>query len=716
MTVFLNATDPFHLVFAGQGAGVLANRDTVDTVLIGPSEGSLFRSNPEVSVLDPLTSVPITGQDDMWGIVDTTNTLPGDDLTAEVDFIKTGTGWAPSPASIATALIASDFAATLGLAMAKAIAQGGISLISDPVPIYVAPSNPGASGAGPVGSTVATQTYPGSTSRVASSNTFDGFMKQKWAGAFQKYYFNEGVWGGQRLTEMQAMLAAFPNAFFFITVKPGRTVDGNYSNPNEVTVAPSGATVGQEVTNLANFLTTINGLGFTPANTDIAVWNEPNSNGFNGLFSQTSPFPPYYNHYAPTVRTAGYPCCYNPMLANGAIAAFYPGDALVDKIYVDYYSWDYFKTFGNPPQQRQATLISAYGDNPMALADNHLPSPIPFGIGETGVSNGTNAPSNADFIAWWNQQIVAPMVGRIGAGKVNAGIAWFDLGQGQNLINTATPPAQLSAMRNGYNELSNLVVNPTINGTVLGPSTSVTLTPVNPSPSAGYAVIDEMSYSVVVRIQANAQLNTNPFIVVKLFWFETDDAHAQAVDTQFWICPIGGSLAGPITLTGHGPQTAAFVKVILQNLDTVACTVNFSMTGESRVAAAKHDWRWDAPSSNNIATGGAIGLNIPGGAFHANCLGTIHNASLAASGTIQIITGMQAGEVAAHWTSDSATKTSVSIVPVPSSSWGSAEIWAATGTESDAIIGFPRSPCQVTVTNSDTVPHLVHLELIAIEE
>jgi hypothetical protein len=715
MSVILNATDPFHLVYAGQGTGVIANRDTIDTVLLGPSEGSLFRSNPEVSVLDPLTSVPIDGSQDIWAMVDNSQAIPGDDLLAEVDVIATATGWAPSPASIATALISSDFAAVQGLAIAKAIQQGGISLISDPVPIYVAPSNPGASGAGPVGATVATSTYPGSTSRVASSNTFDGFMKQVWAGAFQKYYFNEGVWSGQRLTEMQAMLAAFPNAFFFVTVKPGRSPTGNYSNTAQVTMAPSGATIAQELTNLSNFLTTINGLGFTPTNTDIGMWNEPNTNGLNGLFTGVGFFANYYNEYAPTVRGAGYKCCYNPMLANGQIAGFYPGDANVDKIYVDYYSWDYFKTFGNPPQQRQATLTSAYGDNPMALADNHLPSPIPFGIGETGISNGTSQPSNTDFINWWNTQIVAPMLARIGAGKVNAGIAWFDLGQGNNLINVSTPAPQLAAMRNGYNVLSNLVVNPTINGTVLAPSSTTTLTPVNPSPSAGFASINEMSYSVVVRIQANAAGNTNSFIVVRLFWFETDDPHAQAVDTQFWICPIGGSAAGPITLTGHGPQTAAFLKVQLQNLDTVACTVNFSMTGESRVAASKHDWRWDAASSNNIASGGAQGYTLPGGAFHANSLGALHNGSLAAAATQQIITGLQAGQTWLHFTADN-NKVTASLTPVPPSSWGTAELWSGVGPIADAMIAMPRSPAQLTVTNTDTVAHAFTFELIGGED
>jgi hypothetical protein len=713
MSVILNATDPYHLVYAGQGAGVIANRDTIDTVLLGPSEGSLFRSNPEVSILDPLTSVPIDGVQDIWAIVDGSVTnIAGDDLLAEVDVIQTATGWAPSPASIATALIASGFATTLAIAMAQAIAQGGISLISEPVPLYISQTNPPPSGAGYVGASVFSGTFPDQNTRLGASNEFDGFLHQKWARSTQKFYMEEGIWSGSRLTEMINMQ---PNLqHMVLSLKPGRSSNGDYSNTSKVSMAPSGATLAQEHASLVSFLATLNANGMTPAFCDIILWNEANDKGTNGAFTDLSFYPAYVAFYQDAVRAAGYKLCYNPLLANGQIAAMYPGDANCDKVLVDYYAWDYFKVKNG--QQVQATLTSAYGDNPMALADNHLPSPIPFGVVETGLSDGTSAPSIPDFINWWNTQIINPMVTRLQSGKVNGdGPVWFDGGKGGNVITTATPATQIAAMQAGYNKLSKNIVGSGASSGITLPATSTTLlTPANPSPGAGYAIADQMSYSINLILQAQATGSTNPFVVLRITWYEQDDPNATAVDVQYWHCPIGGSAGGSLNIRGHGPQIAQFCKVQLQNLDTIACTANFGMTGESRTAQ-KHDIRWDAPPANPVANAGNLGFNGPGGAFNALCMGSVSNAALGAGATSKFITGMRAGNTWMHWVSDS-TKVTLTVSPVPSSSWGSVELWSPVTATDDAIVGFPRAPAQLVITNTDTVAHSYKLEIISIED
>lgn len=131
MSVILNGTDPFHLVFGTpDNIGVIANRDLVNTVLIGPSEGSLFRSNPEVSILDPLAAIPVNGDKDVWAIVDTSKGLQNTPVQAEVDFIPGATGWAPAPSQIAEVI------APLSAAIAQQIFATGIPVVPDPTVLY----------------------------------------------------------------------------------------------------------------------------------------------------------------------------------------------------------------------------------------------------------------------------------------------------------------------------------------------------------------------------------------------------------------------------------------------------------------------------------------------------------------------------------------------------------------------------------------------------
>jgi len=130
MSVILNATDPYHLVYAGpDNAGVIANRDTQDTVLLGPDQGSLYRSDPEVSILDPLGAIPVDGTKDYWAIVDSSQAGQGD-LTAEVDWIPGAIGWSPAPSAIAEVI------APLSAAIAQQIFATGIPVVPDPTVIY----------------------------------------------------------------------------------------------------------------------------------------------------------------------------------------------------------------------------------------------------------------------------------------------------------------------------------------------------------------------------------------------------------------------------------------------------------------------------------------------------------------------------------------------------------------------------------------------------
>jgi hypothetical protein len=133
MSVVLNAVDPYHLVYAGDNNdGVIANRDTKNTVLLGPDQGSLFRSDPEVSILDPLGAIPVDGTRDYWAIVDSSTSSPSglSSLQAEVDFIPGAIGWSPAPSAIAEVI------APLSAAIAQQIFATGIPVVPDPTVIY----------------------------------------------------------------------------------------------------------------------------------------------------------------------------------------------------------------------------------------------------------------------------------------------------------------------------------------------------------------------------------------------------------------------------------------------------------------------------------------------------------------------------------------------------------------------------------------------------
>jgi hypothetical protein len=133
MSVVLNGVDPFHLVFAGENNdGVIANRDTKATVLLGPDQGSLYRSDPNISIVDPLGAIPVDGKRDYWAIVDSSQASPGAvaSLSAEVDYIPGATGWSPAPSAIAQVI------APLSAAIAQQIFATGIPVVPDPTVIY----------------------------------------------------------------------------------------------------------------------------------------------------------------------------------------------------------------------------------------------------------------------------------------------------------------------------------------------------------------------------------------------------------------------------------------------------------------------------------------------------------------------------------------------------------------------------------------------------
>lgn len=83
---------PIQAVFARRGPVYLVNRDLVNTVYLGSDEG-MDASNQDVGVLDPLGSLPLDGEADVWAL-----TQAG---TAIINALPGTSAWAPSPGQVA---------------------------------------------------------------------------------------------------------------------------------------------------------------------------------------------------------------------------------------------------------------------------------------------------------------------------------------------------------------------------------------------------------------------------------------------------------------------------------------------------------------------------------------------------------------------------------------------------------------------------------------
>lgn len=173
----------------------------------------------------------------------------------------------------------------------------------------------------------------------------------------------------------------------------------------------------------------------------VTVWQEPNGGSFTGT---PAFYQEYYNYYAPAVyaadAAAGRAPGYTPVgidyatnhSTNGNYQAYYPGDEWVGFVIADFYGNTYINTphyyLDQPNGQSTVSM--------MDLADNHQPYPVPFGVGELGMSQQgvTNYPTQAQFYTpnWtgpglkpWMNYVGDLFAARLADGKTNACVNWF---------------------------------------------------------------------------------------------------------------------------------------------------------------------------------------------------------------------------------------------------------------------------------------------------
>jgi hypothetical protein len=251
---------------------------------------------------------------------------------------------------------------------------------------------------GPVGATVQSGVYLKAHNRYHAANIFDGYVGRPAATTVQKWYFNEGRWPSSVPADMAQLSAA--GCKFIMCFKPIRSP-----------LTPS------EGTNLQNTCNMFINHQPAPIDFDVVLWQEPNSAN-KDYFSSGSDYIAYVQYYRPYVPS-GVSIIYDS--AGSASASdqqgYFPGSALVDKVYCDFYGCAYKAKLSDGIQNPLHTLEQ--------VADGNG---LPFGLSEWGYGSArtaltpTSTPSASQYVSYINTVFTS----RLTAGKVNGAVLYYD--------------------------------------------------------------------------------------------------------------------------------------------------------------------------------------------------------------------------------------------------------------------------------------------------
>jgi hypothetical protein len=256
---------------------------------------------------------------------------------------------------------------------------------------------PAAAGSpGLVGATVSNSWWPTGTTETEAITGFDTYVGLPLGTKVERVYYELGQYPqnleGEPLHDIKASGAKLQ-----VCLKP------------LITGLTDPSTAASEKTNITN---TINLLQGAAVKFDVVLFTEPN---IAGHFKNATQYKHYIELYGPTVRVGGtggaVKLIYNPAAYGDNSAAYYPGDALTDVVSIDYYGTDH---------------KNGIALNPTAeLANNHLPSPIPFGISEwNAVANPGDTLTETEWNNYTNY-LISYMSGRLTSGLNNWDIAMY---------------------------------------------------------------------------------------------------------------------------------------------------------------------------------------------------------------------------------------------------------------------------------------------------
>jgi hypothetical protein len=564
---------------------------------------------------------------------------------------------------------------SLATLIGEALQSAGIPILSNPIQLYnTQPIGTPTGTPGQFGVTIA----PGGPA-VYGTGTTQSQAVADWGALIgrtptcRKIYMGAGAFPTQLDSTMQSCLD--DNLVAVMCYKP--SVSGSASDKAA----------------MLNSLSTLHGLGLNIHS--VVLWQECNGHKDNLTSAQVESL---YQYYGPSLRTAGYKL-YISYLAwqEGLVSSttYWPPAVgqTIDGVSVDFYADDW-------NNGRNLDIFQTLADG----------AGIPLSLGEMGnQASGTN-PTQQTVTAYL-QYITAFMQARSNAGKPNGPCMWY---QGTGVGAIVDPGDYRIALLAALCDVLTITSNPG-----LGAGSQLVLTPNQPSPVAGYAIANGMSYDIVVQAIAGPA-STNPFVNVKLSWLNDDSLSAARVFQQIWSCPMSGSTHGGCITTGAGPQRARYLQVQLNNLDTDTAKVAIVLNSTGR-QASRDDWRWDVSSAPAmpVYTGAA-------GAQYGLSLGEFNGLNVNPGATVKRLMSLYSGAAQLRlFVNGAAGVRTVHATATlePQSRFGSFN-WLSQYLPQSANLGdndvyfnlyLPRAPLLIAVLNNDANAITVSAEMVALE-
>lgn len=758
----VGSTTPVQIVFTANKvtSQTIYNRDPANTLMIGfeaDHQVPDFTNSLQTDLIDPLGSISVDGTQNCWALAQAQPNA-GQPVTIAVDVYQTGTGQAGSPLTVATAITTSG----LALQIAQQIAATGVSLLPAPSPIYQYGLTPGPASS-LVGITVPSMSFSNSgcyATSFGNQTAADAalmsyvFPTGPTVPTVTKKFWNTSDWS-QTKNNMPAYAAAGTRVVVCLrpVVTSGLALGSNFTTTG--TTAQKAAAAADHAS-LTSFLAWLASIGFDSTTCDIILWQEPgNSQNLGGAGAQGpidflnmlltyggvvnsssaadgQPFPLGINvNYTGQISNAT-----NYANAAFGLRAYAPGPGVsITYVAMDWYSNSY--TGGN-----YLYTTDSNGDSIMSITQGQG---LPFALNEFG-TNPSGTPTGSQVSIATSTSYMAPTAS--GGDAVNGLFAqlgkWVNAGntlrqliyyEGQcastgagditNPIGLCTNPGVGSGRADFripfYQAIVTTFASGSLSGTTLNPTHTTTLVPISPSPVGNLASVDTLSYELVLGLGAGAG-STNPWctVIIQFLDFDVIGADQVVVDQVNFACPMGtsGDPNGPAVTSVHGPARGAYMIVKIDNLDSVAGTLEYlQLAGVGRIYD-RHSPRWDINGNSSPAIPGYTLANAAAASLQ---IGRITGQNVVNGTPKTWLNGLYAGQALLVIDATNASSVTFTLQPQPSTTYGAENIinqTVVTANETELVftIALPRAPTQMTVTNNDAANHAsVSYQLIAIE-
>lgn len=756
--VGFDVTQPSQLVFSAAvkpggrqvAEQTIYNRDPNIQLLIAldePHQTPDF-TGPRVSIVDPLSSTVVNGTVDVWGVGNPGTTgPPGSQTTIVVDVIGTALGTSGNPVAIGTALVASG----LAVQIAAQIADQGISLVPSPSLLYSVglASNPGL--AALVGLTVPNMAlgagcYDAGLTQQAADTAAVSVVARPAGGqhpTVTKKFWNLSDWKTTKNSVTGAGSYASLGTKVVFCMKPvvtsGLALGSDFTTTG--TTAQKNAAIADKAS-LASFLATMTGAGYTAANSEWVMWQEPGNSQNLGAAGATQG-PIDYNNmmrtYGPTVTAAGFTLTLNVNFtgaisratdyANAGLGLRAYGGAgavglpTVTSVAMDWYTNNYFlNNFLDTPD--------ANGDSIVSIAVNNG---LIFSLNEWGCNPGTGpgqfSPSQCNQYMTLDatNSVLAVMSRLQNQGHPIGNLIYYegqcDASGAGDITSPMLSPSDFRVA--GYQKIFDSLTASTLTGTTINANSTKTIAPLVPSPVGAFANTDALSYELVVGLMAGAA-STNPFATIIMTFFDFDVTGPAQVQTDVvkFTMPLGtnGDPNGPTVFSLHGPLRGAFMNLKINNVDTVAATLEYLQFASTGRNEDRHVGRWDC---NAGTSPGVPGFTLASAGSASLQIGREETQTVAAGATKAFLNGLWAGQAFLRVLISGATGPNVQfqLQPQPTSLFGTTNLVNETlglaGGVNDELlvtIALPRTPLKAIINNNEaTATITASYQLIAIE-